>query len=81
MNFLSYFGVSVPFMWLLAFYFEFRINGILLGYIVGVCISLGFNAYLLFTRKWESCEESDDDSYYQLFDEDLLPVRSQSAQA
>ena len=67
-NFVAYFIFCVPMMWLIAFQFDLRVNGLLLGYICGVAISLCFNIYLLVTRDWvaPSSIADDDLSYVSL---------------
>lgn len=69
-NFGAYFIVSVPLMYFLAFTQDWNISGLMVGYVLGIFISVGFNGYLCLKSEWKSSvSEQEESTYYTSLDD------------
>lgn len=53
-SFISYGIVTFPCTVVFIFYFDMKLHGVLLAYILGIVINVVFNAYILLTSEWET---------------------------
>ena len=67
-SFISYGLITLPFALLLSFWFDYKLAGILVSYIMGILFNTVFNTLLLLQSKWELAI----DNYEPMLEKSLL---------
>lgn len=69
-SFIAYALITLPFALILSFWFDLKLQGIILAYILGITFNTIFNCYLLANSDWElAIEETLEPEYKEIEDE------------